>query len=414
MSMKAEIISIGDELLIGQTINTNAAWLGEHLSLIGVEINQVTTIPDERDRIIEALDEASEKVDLVLITGGLGPTKDDITKHTLAEYFDTELKIDSKVLDHIKEIFKRFDKEMLDVNVQQAALPISAKIIPNLNGTASGMWFEKEEKVYISMPGVPYEMKGMMEKELFDRIKIHFETKEILKRTILLQGIGESYLEEKLEDWAGDLYVKGLELAYLPSPGIVRLRITAKNINGAKDIIEQKENELKLMLPNHVFGNERETLPEIVGGLLKEKKARLSTAESCTGGYIAHMITSISGSSDYFEGAVVSYANNVKQNQLEVTPDALEKYGAVSAQVVEQMANGVKKKLNTDYAIATSGIAGPTGGSEEKPVGMVWIAIATPKGIVSKKFLFGDNRERNIIKASLTGLNMLRIELLRS
>lgn len=410
--MNAKIITIGDEILIGQTVDTNSAWLGEKFLEIGVRVKQITSIQDKREHIIKALDETLKRADVIILTGGLGPTKDDITKYTLAEYFNTELVINKEVLAAIEEYFTKRGREMLQVNIDQAKLPENCRIIRNYNGTASGMWFEKEGKIVISMPGVPYEMKGMMENEVIPSLKERFNLPTIYKKTVLIQGIGESFIADRIQDWEDDLVKLNIDLAYLPSPGLVKVRLMATGNDENIQNINQKAEELYNRLQPYAFGYNIDSLQQLIGKMLLEKKATLSTAESCTGGNIARLITSVSGSSNYYLGSIVSYANEVKSNELGVDISIIEKYGAVSQQVVEQMAKGVLQKLNTDYSISTSGIAGPDGGTEEKPVGTVWIAIADKSSVYSKKFTFGDNRERNIILSSLTALNLLRNKIL--
>lgn len=411
--MQAEIICIGDELLIGQTINTNAAWLGEHLNLLGIRVHRTLSIPDLRDEIILALDEALSRSQVVVITGGLGPTKDDITKHTLCNYFETTLKINDEALERITGFFKDRGLPMLEVNRLQAALPEACQVIQNYRGTACGMWFEKNGAVIISMPGVPYEMKSMMEEQVFPMIRKHFQTPEILHRTILTIGAGESFLAEIIRDWENSLAEHDIKLAYLPSPGMVKLRMSVYGtIPGIREVLIQKEEELRLLINTYIYGVEKSTLEEIVGALLRDKKLTVSTAESCTGGNIAHLITSIAGSSDYFIGSVVSYHEKIKVSELGVSPEVISQFGVVSREVVEAMALGSKDKFNTTFAIATTGIAGPSGGSDENPVGTVWIGIAGPNGVKTEKFRFGKNREFNINMASEAGLNMLRKEIL--
>ena len=410
--MLIEVITIGDEILLGQTVDTNSTWLGAELSKIGFEIYRMNSIQDNKEHILQSLKEAESRADVILITGGLGPTKDDITKITLCEYFDTKLVRNHEVLKRIESYFKQFNREMLETNISQADLPEKAKVIDNFYGTASGMWFEKKNKIFVSMPGVPYEMKAMMSNVIIPELKRRYQTPEIYHRTLLTQGIGESFLAEMIKDWENRLRQTGLHLAYLPSPGIVKLRITSKNI---KDGLKQTEKfvlELQKLIPKYLFGEEGDTLPSVVGKLLQDKQATLSTAESCTGGNIASMITSAPGSSLYFEGSIISYSNRIKEEKLGVSNQSLEKYGAVSKQVVIEMAEGVRKQMSTDYGIATSGIAGPEGGSDEKPVGMVWIAVSGAEGTRSLKFNFGGNRERNIQMSSLSALNMLRLMLL--
>ena len=407
---KASVLTIGDELLIGQTINTNAAWIGRELALVNIRVTKSLTISDEKSAIISAINLLLEDSNILIITGGLGPTKDDITKYTLAEYFSMKLKRNQEVLEKIEGFFKIRGREMLEVNRQQADLPENCRVIENKNGTAAGMWFEKDKKIIISMPGVPYEMKAMMSEVVIpDLVKI-FKPVAVYHRTILTQGMGESFLADILKYWENDLRSKGHSLAYLPSPGIVKLRVSSggKDVNELKLIVDDYCEKLYEIIPEWIYGEGDDLLEALVGKLLTNKKMTLSTAESSTGGYISHLITSVSGSSTYYMGSVVSYSNEIKTNQLKVDEKLFSTVGAVSKEVVEQMALGVKEKLKTDYSIAVSGVAGPDGGSEEKPVGTVWIAIGTPSGLVSKKYLFENNRERNIRRAALTSLNMLR------
>jgi len=414
--MLAEIITIGDEILIGQIVDTNSAWMGEQLNLAGIKVHQITSVSDNAEHIIKALDEAKSRVDLILITGGLGPTKDDITKHTLVKYFNTSLRFDEDVFQHVKNLFARFGREVTDINKKQAEVPETCTVIHNANGTAPGMWFEQDEKVFISMPGVPYEMKRMMLSEILPRLKQKFSLPAIVHRTILTQGVGESFLSEMIADWENSLAGKNIKLAYLPSPGMVRLRLSTSGGDESvlKRNVDDKIIELNKIIPQYIYGYEKDKLEEIAGKLLKEKKQTLSLAESCSGGLIAHLITSVPGSSAYFMGGVVSYSNESKTNQLGVKKETLEKHGAVSEETVTEMALGAKDKFNTNWAVATSGIAGPDGGSDEKPVGTVWIAIAGPNGIKTKKFQLGGDRERNIAVTAITALNMLRKELLKA
>lgn len=407
---KAGILTIGDELLIGQTVNTNSAWIGRELALVNIRVMKNLTVSDEKQEILNGLQLLEKDCDIVLITGGLGPTKDDITKYTLAEYFNMKLVRNDSILTKLEDFFAKRGREMLEVNRQQADLPDGCSIIENKNGTASGMWFEKKNKVFVSMPGVPYEMKGMMTDSIIPKLIEKYKPETVFHRTVLTQGLGESFLAEILKEWENELRANGNSLAYLPSPGIVKLRITSggKSVAELKKIVDGYADTLYLLIPEWIFGEGEETLEEIVGKLLRRNKKTVSTAESCTGGYISHLITSVSGSSDYYLGSVVSYSNKVKTEQLGVDEKLFTTFGAVSQEVVEQMAEGVRKKLNTDYSIAVSGIAGPDGGTDEKPVGTVWIAIGTPQGVISKKFIFEKNRERNIRRAALTSLNMLR------
>lgn len=407
--MNAEIISIGDELLIGQVINTNASWMGEFLNRNGIKVSQIKAIADDKKAIIEAIDSSFKSADLILLTGGLGPTKDDITKHTLCEYFDTKLIFNEEAYRRIQEIFRLRNFKVTAVNKAQADLPESCTPLTNINGTASGMWFEKNGKVLVSMPGVPFEMKPMMENEVIPRVKAKYKTPVILHKTIMTQGVGESFLAKKIEDWENSL-PKNIKLAYLPQPGIVRLRLSANGEIKAKceKIIADLVGKLNVLIGDLIFGYDDILLEEAVGESLKLHQKTVATAESCTGGYIAHLFTSIAGSSNYFKGSAVTYANEIKENILGVSHEDLEKHGAVSETVVKQMALGAKAKFGTDYAIATSGIAGPGGGTEDKPVGTTWIAIAGPKGVLAKKYHFGEHRGRNIRRAALTALFLLK------
>jgi len=408
--MKAEIITIGDELLIGQVIDTNSAWIAQKLNLIGIKIHRINSISDNREEILSTLNESEQRVDLIIITGGLGPTNDDITKKTLCEYFKTKLVANEIVLDDIRNLLNHRKINVNKLNQGQADVPENCKIIRNFNGTAPGMWFEKGKKVFISLPGVPFEMKGMIEKEILQKLTNHFNTQTIYHKTVLTQGIAESILSEKLTMWENALSEKGLKLAYLPQPGIVRLRLSAEgdNVNFLEEIVKNEIEKLKQIIPEYIFGYDNQKLEEIIGELLKEKNNTLAVAESCTGGNIAHLITSVPGSSEYFKGSIVAYSNEIKINILNVEESNIENYGAVSKKVVEQMAKSVIKLFNVDFSIATSGIAGPSGGTKDKPVGTTWIAVASKNEIISDCFIFGDNRERNITRASVTALNLLR------
>ena len=405
----AEIITIGDELLIGQVIDTNSAWMGQKLNSIGVKVKQITSVSDDAEHIIAALTEARKRADLIFITGGLGPTKDDITKITLCRYFNSSLRFDEKSFEVITEIFKARGRGVTDTNRKQAEVPSNCEVLLNKWGTAPGMWFDDEGKVFVSMPGVPYEMKGIMENEVLPRLINRFKLPPIQHRTILTQGIGESNLSDLISSWEDKLppYMK---LAYLPSPGMVRLRISANGTNESA-LRSEMESEVKKLISiagEYIYGFEEEKLESIIGELLRQQGKTLSTAESCTGGYIAHKITTIPGSSDYYIGSVIAYANRIKEKFLDVDPNIFEVHGAVSEQAVKAMAAHVKEKFGTDYSIACSGIAGPGGGTEEKPVGTVWLALATPEQVITRKFLLGRVRERVIMEASQHALNLLR------
>lgn len=411
--MKAEIISIGDELLIGQVVNTNASWMAVELNLAGINVVQISSVSDDANHIKNSIREAEARADIVIITGGLGPTKDDITKKVLMEYFNSKTIFHQATYDNIVELFGKRNYPLSEVNRLQAELPDNCTILPNRVGTAAGMWFEKDDKVIVSMPGVPFEMKTLISEQVIPRLKIKYKTPFIYHKTIMTTGIGESMLAEKIEEWETNL-PENIKLAYLPQPGIVRLRLSANgnDEDAIKIEIDRQCELIKQYVPKAIFGFNDIRLEEAVADILKDKNLTVSTAESCTGGYIAHLLTSIAGSSEYFRGSIVSYANDIKIEQLAVDAKDMEKYGAVSQEVVEQMAKGAREKLHTDYAIATSGIAGPDGGTEEKPVGTVWIAIAGKEGVKSKLFQFGEHRGRNIRRSALMAMNMLRLELL--
>jgi nicotinamide-nucleotide amidase len=411
--MKAEIISIGDELLIGQVINTNASWMAAELSKSGIKVVHIAAVADEKAAISNALEQAAGRADIILLTGGLGPTKDDITKKTLADYFDTGFVFHEPTFQHVKALFEARNFKLTDINKKQAEIPANCTPLFNRNGTAPGMWFEQNGKVFVSMPGVPFEMRPLLSEQVIPKLQQKFKLPHIFHKTIMTTGIGESWLADKISDWADGL-PENIKLAYLPQPGIVRLRLSASGYD--KTALEKEVNNycktLQTYLPKVVFGYDDISLEEVIGKLLLKNKQSLSTAESCSGGYIAHLITSIPGSSNYFKGAIVSYSNEVKQAQLGVDAGLLEQHGAVSKEVVEAMALGAQQKLKTDFALATSGIAGPDGGTADKPVGTVWIALAGPKGVQSKLFHFGEHRGRNIRRSALAALNMLRLELI--
>ena len=407
--MKAEIITIGDEILIGQTVDTNSAWMANELNLIGIDITRISSISDKSSEIVKALDNIFEETDFVFITGGLGPTDDDLTKKTLAEYFGTKLVLNKEVLHHIEQFVIKRKAHMNERNVKQAEVPENCRIIENKIGTAPGMWFEKDSCSFISMPGVPFEMKEMMSNFILPELASKKRDIHILHKIVLTQGISESKLAEILESWESSL-PEFISLAYLPSPGIIKLRLTAKGVELKllEDTLSEKIKELQKIIPKLICGYDSDKLEELVGKLLLIKGQTLATAESCTGGNISRLITSISGSSKYFKGGVVAYSNEIKENVLCVNTSDIEKYGAVSKQVVEQMAKGVLNLYKSHYAIATSGIAGPNGGTKEKPVGTTWIAVASKTKLISKLYIFGDQRDRNIQRASLTALNMLQ------
>ena len=407
--MKAEIITIGDEILIGQTIDTNSAWIAEQLNINGIEVHRIISVHDNHDQIVEALNNSEKRADLVIISGGLGPTKDDITKNALCDFFNTHLSFHEPTWRRIKTRFENRKFFLNKLNRDQALLPASCIVLPNETGTAPGMWFEKNNTIFISVPGVPFEMKEITEKEILPRLIKYGKNKAILHKTVLTQGLPESKLAQKIEKWESSL-PENIKIAYLPDPNSVRLRLSAygTDINKLKLQVENEINKLKEIISDYIFGYDNDTMAGIIGKLLLEKGNTLSVAESCTGGYISHLITSVPGCSEYYKGGITAYSNEIKQDMLGVGADILKKYGAVSEPVVRQMAEGAQTKFRSDYAIATSGIAGPTGGTHEKPTGTVWIAVAGPKKTVSRKYIFGDNRERNIIRSSQTALQMLR------
>ena len=415
--MKCEVISIGDELLIGQTINTNASWIGEQINILGFTISHCLVISDLKNDIINALDQAYKRSDIIIITGGLGPTNDDITKHTLTEYFNTTLELDIEIEKNIIDYFTNRNLPILQSNRDQALIPKSCQVLPNSRGSASGMWFEKNGVVFISLPGVPYEMKGIMNDHVFSRLlALKGDENIIINKTIRTHGMGESFLAEVIKSWEKKLANENIKLAYLPSPGIVKLRLSiiGKDRKSSEEKLNSYILKLKKLIPEQIYGYDTDTMEGVVSNLLKEKKHTLSTAESCTGGNISKMITSISGSSSFFNGSLVTYTNKSKSQLLDVNDQVIEKHGAVSQQVVEQMAKNVRLKFDSDYGISTSGIAGPTGGTADKPVGTVWIAVASEEKVISKKLNLGYNRERNIHVSSLSVLNLLRLELIKN
>lgn len=412
--MNAEIITIGDEILIGQIIDSNSAFIAKELNNIGVSIVQITSTSDTEQAIINSIKSAETRAEIIIMTGGLGPTKDDITKHTIAKYFDTELVFNQDVYNHVKELLSSRGISMNELNSKQAYLPKNCKVLFNKVGTASGMLFKQNGKTYISMPGVPFEMKYIIKEGVVPYIKNNFVTEEIIHKTILTQGIPESHLAKTIENWENNL-PKELKLAYLPQPGIVRLRLSTKGKDRAKliSIIDNEAVKLNKIIPDAIFGYNEEKIEEVIYALLKKQNKTLSTAESCTGGYISSLITSIPGSSAIFKGSVVAYSNEIKTKILNVSDKTIEAYGAVSKGVVEEMSKGLLKLFNTDFVISVSGIAGPDGGTPEKPVGTTWICVATKDKTISEKHLLGEDRERNIRRATLVALNMLRTNFLK-
>jgi nicotinamide-nucleotide amidase len=408
------IITIGDELLIGQVIDTNSAWMAQELNKAGFWVKRRVAIGDGRTDILKALQEESSGAEVVLITGGLGPTADDITKAVLCEYFDSTLVVNEAALENVKNIFtKIFNRPLIERNLKQAEVPAVCQVIQNKRGTAPGMLFEKNKKIFVSMPGVPHEMKGMMTDDVLPFLKNRFATHYISHRTLLTAGIGESTLADHISEFEKSL-PSHIKLAYLPGYGMVRLRLTANAVE--EGALEQELvhlfNDLKLLVSEWMVTDQDISLQEALGKLLTGRKQSVSTAESCTGGYVAHLITSIPGSSAYFHGSVIAYDNEIKRKMLDVDPSVLSAHGAVSEETVKAMIKGAINKMGTDFAIATSGIMGPGGGSEEKPVGTVWIAAGDGRETVTRKLWLRFDRQRNIELTAINVLNLLRIFIL--
>ena len=414
--MNAEIITIGDEILIGQIVDTNSQWIGKELNKIGVSVYQISSIQDEERHILNAFKEAESRANIVIITGGLGPTKDDITKKTIAKYFNNQEIIEyPEVIDHIKNMFKKYNIPYNKVQQYQAQLPSKATLLMNRMGTAPGMWFYENNTVFISMPGVPYEMKGLMKHEVIPRIQEQFKLPFIIHKTVMTYGQGESVIAERIEDWANKL-PDFIKLAYLPSFGRVRLRLSAKGPK--KQVLEDGLHtvlqKLYLLLSDIITGHESGVaIEEHIGNLLKDSKKTLCTAESVTGGKIASTIVSVPGSSVYFNGSIVAYSSKMKQELLHVSSETINKYSVVSSNVVEEMAISAMKKTNSDYAIAVTGNAGPTSDKTSIAVGIVFIAIASAKGVVVEEFNFGHPREKVINRTVNKSLQMLQQEILK-
>ena len=408
--VKVEIITIGDEILIGQIVDTNSAWMAMELNKRGFELAQITSVHDETDHIVESLNMALKRADVILFTGGIGPTNDDITKQTLSTYFNSKLVFNESVLQNINRLFSsRPGFKMNDLTRAQAMVPDNCTVIQNPVGTAPVMWFEKEGKVIVSMPGVPYEMKHAMSNEIIPRLQSHFNTPVLLHKTILVYGFPESTLALKIADCENEL-PEFISLAYLPNSGIIKLRLSglSDDMLVLEFSMNQQIDKLSQLLGSAIVGYEDIPIEQIVGNILIEQGKMVATAESCTGGNIAHSFTSIPGSSNFYKGSLVAYSNDVKINILQVSADEIEENGAVSQIVVEQMATGVRKLLKSDVAIATSGIAGPGGGTVDKPVGTVWIAVCSEDTLLSREFHFGSLREQNIIRATQASILMLK------
>jgi nicotinamide-nucleotide amidase len=418
--MRAEILTIGDEILIGQIINTNSVWIAQELNMIGIKVLHMASVSDERHAILKAFDDAASRSDIIFITGGLGPTKDDITKKVIAEYFNTELVIDENVLADVSGFFTKRGREVSELNRLQALVPKGCTVIRNPNGTAPSMWLTKNKIHFISMPGVPYEMKAMMSESILPQIKQQFQLPIIYHKTVLTQGIGESQLAEMIENWEDALVEKNIKLAYLPQPGIVRLRLSTSGQDEhiLRQNIETAIDQLKPFIEQYIYGYElygeaTPGLEKIIADCLLERKQTLALAESCTGGFISSLFTAIPGISEVYKGGVVPYSNEMKQALLHTDIEILETHGAVSKACVLAMAQQTQQLFNCDYALAVSGIAGPSGGTEEKPVGLVWVAVTSKTRQLAMSFQFGDNRQRNILMSSHAALNLLRKFILK-
>lgn len=406
----ASIITIGDELLIGQVVDTNSAWMAQELNKAGIWLKRRVAVGDDKREIVNALEDQARDTQIILMTGGLGPTADDITKPILADYFGGKLVVHEPTLQHLHHLFENiYRRPLTERNLKQAELPDVCTVLPNVRGSAAGMWFEKDGRIFISLPGVPHEMKGLMIAEVLPRLQKHFTMPFIAHRTMLTAGIGESFLADVIQEWEQQLPAH-LKLAYLPNYGMVRLRITGSGNDKVRleQELDEQFSKLKVLAKQWMVIDEDLPLNEVVGRRLKERGQTMATAESCTGGYIAHLITSIPGSSAYYKGSIVSYANEVKENLLSVSPATLAAAGAVSEETVRQMVQGALSSLHTDYALATSGVMGPDGGSAEKPVGMVWVAVGNREKIVTQQFNFRFDRMRNIELTANHSLNLLR------
>ncbi len=424
--MRAEIITIGDEILIGQIVDTNSAFIAKEFNKIGIEIYQITSVQDDKHHILQALGDAEDHADIIIVTGGLGPTKDDITKQTLCEYFDDTLVQDDSVLAHVEQLFAKYitnthtslkgEAGISEINRRQALVPSRATVLKNAFGTAPGMWFEKDKKVFVSLPGVPYEMKALVTNEVIPRLLTHFKRPFIVHKTVLTFGLGESAIAERIAGWEDNLPAF-IKLAYLPNLGKVRLRLSAKGPS-LEAIGQEVSRQLQLLLPMiadiYVGMEEEEEIEQTIGRLLTQKGKTLALAESCTGGKLASKFTTHPGTSKYFKGAVVSYATAAKEEILKVPQQLIDRHSVVSAEVAQSMAVQAQRLFHADYALSTTGNAGPTKGGSEAEVGTVYIALASPEGVVSEKFEFGKNRDRVIGKAVNKALEILFKEILKN
>lgn len=406
--MKSTIITIGDEILIGQIVDTNSVSISRHLNSAGIVVLERLSIGDSREAIVEAVRRAMERTEVVIITGGLGPTKDDITKHTLAELFSSDMRYDDQVARHVESMLSKRGVAFNELNRGQAMVPVCCEVLFNRHGTAPGMWFGHKSGVVISLPGVPFEMEHLMQEEVMPRLKERFSLRAILHRTLITSGLAESILAEQISEWE-DALPDYLKLAYLPAPGVVRLRLSAYEVEGesVSEEIDRQFKALEAIIPEYIVGYENATIESHIHNSLTQRGKTLSVAESCTGGVISSRFTAMPGASAYFLAGVVAYHNDIKEQVLGVESSALELYGAVSEQVARQMAEGVKRVSGSDYAIATTGIAGPSGGSEQKPVGTVWIAVATPRRTIAELRQCGTDRGQIIGRATSYALQML-------
>jgi nicotinamide-nucleotide amidase len=415
--MKATIITIGDEILIGQIVDTNSGFIAKSLDKIGVEIHEMISISDNKTHILDTFTKLQNTVDLVIITGGLGPTKDDITKKTFCDYFEDELVTDPKVLAHVTEIIEGFYKRKItQINIDQALVPSKCQVLFNKLGTAPGMWMKKENTVFISLPGVPYEMKYLVENEIIPKVVQEYKRPYIIHKTILTYGQGESMVAERLEHWENNL-PEFIKLAYLPSPGRVRLRMSARGTDAKilEKALAENTKSLDAIIHDIIVGyDDDETIEVVVGRLLQQKNKTISTAESCTGGKIAQLLSSVAGASSYFSGSIVSYATQTKIDVLQIPESLIQEHGVVSAEVAKQMAISAKRILKTDYAIATTGNAGPTKGDKDADLGAVFIAVATPNEVIVEEFNFGQPREKVIDRATIKSLEILQKEILKN
>lgn len=409
----AEIITIGDEILYGQIVDTNSQWMSAELDKVGIKIVRKTTIGDTEEEILQTLKEAENRADIILMTGGLGPTNDDLTKPCLVKYFDTKLVMNNDALENLTSIFNKLGKPVSEINRQQAELPETCEMVPNNMGTAAGMWFNKDNKSFVSMPGVPHEMKRMMTDYIIPKLQAKYQTPIIYHKIVKTVGIGESDLAELIVDWENNL-PEHIKLAYLPSLAQVKLRLTAfgSEYKQVEREVDKQIVKLKKLVSKYIYGYDRDKLEEVVGQMLLQSNQNVAVAESCTGGYISHLITSVPGSSGYFRGGITPYQNDIKINVLDVNSETIFEHGAVSEETVKEMAQNVRKLYHTDYGLATSGIAGPGGATPEKPVGTIWIAVANGEKTTTRKLQLWKDRELNIKSTAIALLNMTRLSLL--